>query len=535
MPIAVSGASSPVKDRRLAPVPAGVTDNFEIKGDAAAGIDAALRRATTAHRHGLLDDAAVIYGEVLRAEPRNAQALRLSGVLARQQGDLALSLRRLTAAIDAAPGDVTAVNDLALTLMAAGDLYEAELALRNVLHVAPDSVRALANLGALLQQRGHLVEAIAVHYRYLELEPDDLEVRCNLANALMDAGREQESLRVCDAALDLAPGHPLVAAGKGAVLCGLGRCEEAIDILELALSDNPDDAMALINLAYAQRESSDVDAAIASLVRAVECDPGNARAVSDLANVLLATDQVRRAVDVCERFLDVYPGERLVLATCGYALRDAGRVDDSRHILDYEHLVRVCDVEAPEGFPDLVQLNDGLHEFVTTHSSLIADPARKSTIGGAQTGELDPAESQVFAAFDTAIRREIKATIDELLAEGFGGHDVMAYATENWTLRTWGTVLRNGGYQSPHQHPLGWLSGVYYVSLPVSENGMSEGKLEFGEPPARIQVREACERKIVTPKPGRLVLFPSWFYHRTQPFAGPGTRVSIAFDVMPQY
>jgi uncharacterized protein (TIGR02466 family) len=502
--------------------------------DTASDVDAALRRAIKAHQQGRLDDAAVNYSEVLRRAPGNAQALRLSGVLARQQGDLGLSTRRLAAAIDAVPGDVTAINDLALTLMAAGDLAGAEVALRDALRIAPNSARALANLGALLQQRGHLAEAVTIHYRYLDLEPDDLEVRCNLANALMDAGRGEESLDVCDAALELAPGHPLVMANKGAVLCGLDQFEAAVVILEQALTINPDDAMALINLAYAQRETGDIQAATESLARAMKCDPDNARAVADFANVLLATNQARRAVEVCEQFLTGHPGERMVLASCGYALRDAGRLEDSCRVLDYTHLVRERDIKVPDGFTDLAQFNAGLREFVMTHASLLDNPVRKSTTGGAQTGELNPDESPILAALDKLLRLEVGATINELLAEGFGSHEVMAYAADDWTLRTWGTVLNAGGHQSPHQHPLGWLSGVYYVSLPTDDDAVEESVLEFGEPPARIRVREACETRIVTPEPGRLVLFPSWFYHRTQPFAGPGARVSIAFDVMPR-
>ena len=37
----------------------------------------------------------------------------------------------------------------------------------------------------------------------------------------------------------------------------------------------------------------------------------------------------------------------------------------------------------------------------------------------------------------------------------------------------------------------------------------------------------------VRPEEGLLVLFPSYFYHRTIPFDDPGTRISIAFDVVP--
>jgi hypothetical protein len=36
--------------------------------------------------------------------------------------------------------------------------------------------------------------------------------------------------------------------------------------------------------------------------------------------------------------------------------------------------------------------------------------------------------------------------------------------------------------------------------------------------------------KEIEPKPGRLVLFPSYFWHGTRPFAA-GERLSVAFDV----
>ena len=35
------------------------------------------------------------------------------------------------------------------------------------------------------------------------------------------------------------------------------------------------------------------------------------------------------------------------------------------------------------------------------------------------------------------------------------------------------------------------------------------------------------------PEPGMMLLFPSYFFHRTLPFQSHETRISIAFDVMP--
>jgi hypothetical protein len=38
---------------------------------------------------------------------------------------------------------------------------------------------------------------------------------------------------------------------------------------------------------------------------------------------------------------------------------------------------------------------------------------------------------------------------------------------------------------------------------------------------------------VLKPEPGLLVLFPSWLWHGTRPFHGNGTRLTIAFDLVP--
>jgi hypothetical protein len=59
------------------------------------------------------------------------------------------------------------------------------------------------------------------------------------------------------------------------------------------------------------------------------------------------------------------------------------------------------------------------------------------------------------------------------------------------------------------------------------------GWLEFGMPPKRLSAVSPPGIHAVKPKAGRLVLFPSYFYHRTRPFVSEQPRISIAFDVVP--
>jgi hypothetical protein len=41
-------------------------------------------------------------------------------------------------------------------------------------------------------------------------------------------------------------------------------------------------------------------------------------------------------------------------------------------------------------------------------------------------------------------------------------------------------------------------------------------------------------QRVVRPEPGKLVLFPSYFWHGTVPFHSEKTRLTVAFDVVPE-
>ena len=489
-----------------------------------------LRHAMALHRAGRMQEADLQYAAVLRGEPTEPQALRLQGILARDLGDLDRSLKLLRKAVEAAPADPEPAAELGLSYLAAGYLHLADAAFRQALTRDPDSGKALTNLGALLQYRGHIQEAIECHWRVLERDPDDLEVRCNLAITLVEAGRAEEALAECDAALASAPARPELLATKGAVLVGLGLYAAAVPLLEAALESGPDD-MALINLGLAHQQLGQAGEAMAALDTAVRVNPDNARATADLTTLLSAAGRSDAALRLSDDFLKRHAGERLVLASRAVALRDAGQADAARELVDLERLVRIRQLPVPRGFSDIAGFNAQLAALLSTDPSLLPSPLSKATRGGAQTGELDPDSSPVLGAFRDTLTTALRHLITDLQQEGFAAHPVMAWAADRWTLRIWGTVLGPGGHQLPHLHPLAWLSGVYYVAVPPGLG--DDGALEFGEPPSRVAVKIEPARRRVSARPGRLVVFPSWFWHRTLPFAQPGERISVAFDVMP--
>ena len=492
-----------------------------------------LREAMSLHRQGRLGDAAYHYDRLLQEDPDHRQALRLRGILARDDGEPLLSVRLHEYLCGLAPDDANAAGELALSHMAAGDLRAAAAAFRKSLGIDPDSTRTLANYGALLQRLGSLDAAIDTHRRCLANDPSDLEVRCNLANALMDAGRPEEAVAECEAALRIVPGHPLLLAALGATLCGAGRFGEAVETLQPLAERDDADEMALINLAFALRHTDRDEDAIAALCEAMAVNPDNARAVADLGHVLISSGDARTAAEVCADFLRRFPGERLVVATYGYALLDAGRADEARALFDFARFVDVRDVDAPAGYDSLAAFNAGLAGSVTGHRSLIESPARKATTGGAQTGELGAEDGRPLAAFETLVRGHVADYAARLAGELPPAHPALAGRCRDPALRIWGTVLRAGGRQSPHLHPMAWLGGVYYPALPGDLG--SSGALRFGCPPPTIRLTTGKPDTLdVQPVVGRLVLFPAYLYHETLAFQSDDARVSLAFDVVPR-
>lgn len=97
----------------------------------------------------------------------------------------------------------------------------------------------------------------------------------------------------------------------------------------------------------------------------------------------------------------------------------------------------------------------------------------------------------------------------------------------------WSSRMQGGGYHLNHIHN-GWISSVYYVEVPeiAADTAEKQGWLKFGEPPVDLGFGDSI-RRLVQPKPGRLVLFPSYLWHGTVPYDSQEPRMTIAFDALP--
>ena len=167
----------------------------------------------------------------------------------------------------------------------------------------------------------------------------------------------------------------------------------------------------------------------------------------------------------------------------------------------------------------------------TMHRARSAPPSQ-SLRGGTQTrGQLHlrdaPALAPLFAGFRAGIAAYARALppldVPHPLARVAVQPPVI---TASWSVR-----LTGGGFHVPHIHSEGLLSSACHLVVPDREEGSEggdEGALELGRPPPDIAL--ALEPLThFSPVPQRVVLFPSFLYHATTPFAA-GERLTAVFD-----
>jgi len=214
-----------------------------------------------------------------------------------------------------------------------------------------------------------------------------------------------------------------------------------------------------------------------------------------------------------------------------------GRRTEANAIFDYDRLVQVRRFAEVDGFASRADFDTALTRHILAHPTLMTDRPGKSTMGGDQTLELLHEDNAVAGALGRLIHGAVGAYITDVLRAADDPR--VNRVPDDWRLTTWAVVLRSGGHQSPHIHPEGFCSGVYYARVPeiVAAGGETNpGCLKFGQtrPDRRGDgSQEGFLTRIVKPRPGTMVLFPSHFWHHTIPFDGPEERICVAFDVRP--
>lgn len=509
-------------------------NSAQVPSEDAAAIAARLHEAAGHRDRQQFRDAVEIYQAILQAVPDHPSTLHQFGVTAVVAGETDLAVDLLGRAVAAAgPDDVSFLGDMGYALAMAGRYDEALDAYRRVIDARPDDADAQFNMGNLMNALERHDEAAAAFGKAVALAPDMAAAHANLGGVLHLMKDYENAAASYRRALEVMPDSPDLHHNLGAVYRAQDELEAAAESYGRAAEYAPERPEFQEKLGASLLALQRFDAAIPALRAALSRAPDFVDARTGLSEALIGTGAPADALAVCDEYLGAYGYNSGVVACKAIALNETGDAAGARYFLDLDRFVRATAVAAPPAYADLADFRAAIEAEARAHPSLAFEPNAVATKSGFQTADLFAAPTPAVAALQAVVNAAVQDYIAALPDEP--SHPFIANAPADWTLNGWTVILQSQGHQRAHIHPSGWLSGVFYVKVPASIGPDSqEGWIEFGRPPATVPFQRPMETRQIEPREGVMLLFPSYMYHRTIPFADDEERISFAFDIVAQ-
>jgi predicted TPR repeat methyltransferase len=172
--------------------------------------DFSLNNARSLYQAGRLPEAARLFHDVLRVNPRHFEALHTLGII----------------------------------YFHSGQFQHAQYLLDEALKIDPTNLEGLCFRGLALIELKRYDLALVSFDRALAIDPDFIHARCNRAIVLFDTKRLEEALAEYDHILAIKPDHAISLHNRGNTLEAMGRLEEAVASFDKALAIQPDFAAA---------------------------------------------------------------------------------------------------------------------------------------------------------------------------------------------------------------------------------------------------------------------------------------------------
>ncbi len=376
--------------------------------------------------------------------------------------------------------------------------------------------------------------AEAAYRESLRRAPGNPSIAAEYANvAWMRRGDVAEAERIIDACFVAGGPPPPLLLAKAKLIEASGDLTRAADLLGAAAQTMAREMPLVLAAAQAAVETGRLSEAERLARQAEGLNPDARSLYNQWAIIHLAAGRPAEALAKARAGLEKHPQDQ---SLWGWAATAARAVGDPLYaeLYDYDAMVCAYDIAAPAGWDTVEAFLADLSKSLKKLHLYAQHPSNQSLLHGSQTmhlltGSDDPVIQAFFGAIDAPIREHIARI-------GNGADPLRSRNTGDYRINgAWSVRLQPGGFHKDHFHPMGWLSSAFYVETPDAalETPAREGWIRFGQPPFATVPPMAPEH-FIKPKPGRLVLFPSYMWHGTVPFTTDENRMTIAFDAIPK-
>jgi tetratricopeptide (TPR) repeat protein len=243
-----------------------------------ASLPAALNRAISAYRSGLLFEAEQLCQQIVAIRQDVFDALHLLALVQTLLGKKETAIASFDRALKLRPNYAEALSNRGLTLYELGRFEEALVSFEDALNAERNHAEALLNRGLTLHKLNRFEEALASFAGALAVRPNYIEALRNRGTVLRELKRYGEALASFEQALRARPDSAETLSNLGVTLHEMKMFDLALTSYDRALRMRPDYAEALTNRGITMLELKLFDEALESFDRALQARPEFAEA-----------------------------------------------------------------------------------------------------------------------------------------------------------------------------------------------------------------------------------------------------------------
>jgi len=402
------------------------------------------------------------------------------------------------------------------------NLIKAKQLFEKAVKIQPNYAEAHHNLGQSYKELGNVDKAIKCFQKAIKIQPKILASHNNLGIMQKELGNNDEAIECFQNAIEIQPDFATSHNNLGIVYIEIKQYENAIKCFKKAIKINSQFAMAHYNLGKVYKE-------LKNYIKSVKCfeKANTTRSRAEILESLYFSKDLETYSITLKKFIESDPLNLRIATMAAYVSKKENITNDypfCRDPLNYVYTNNLKDVmEDPDKFSK--NLSSILNKV-----DFIWQPATKSTILGYHTsGNLFNRNEHEIIQLQNLIKNQINIYINQYKSS-------KDYFIKKWPqkskLESWHVKLLKNGYQKPHIHPAGWLSGCFYLKIPKMLKD-DQGAIKFTLSGYDYPFDKKLPDLVHVPKVFDIALFPSSLFHETVPFDSHEERHVIAFDLMP--
>lgn len=459
--------------------------------------------------------------------------------------------------IDCNNHDLNALNNLAVCHLSLNESIEAQTVLQLIIEKDANYYQAWGGLAILAIDEEKYNDALEMLMWADSLEPNNLKILHSIVNVYQLMGNKSMMRSYIEKAFDVDESNYKTLCLAADYSVSNLEFDTAESFYQKALSQEKDGFWALAGLGYLYSISDKHELAIEFLNKSLVIEPELQSAKDTLAGIykkdknyskalnfykkakqlgweenvlecLYLSEKYKEFEDFYSKNEEILKFSRLgsgILNHASYHIDIPDMTSFCKHPLDYIHYKDVTGIDKLPNFNErlLKEFYKQKMNSVHRNQSLLIN-GTQSLINIFEQG------SDLFKTFETFLIGEI----DNYKSIFINSNDIFI---KNWPskfkLSGWVVEMNNDGFLSTHNHPNGWISGVYYVKIP-KKIPTHEANIKFCLPGRDFphSLKNFPEKEVESIE-SRLILFPSSSHHYTSPYSDGDGRISISFDFEP--